>query len=250
MTTTPARPSPAVRVGNVFFRYRDALFPLVLLPLFLLFPLGWPGGGARLDFWMDVVGLVVALKGQAIRAAVIGYVYILRGGRDRQVYAEDLVTTGFFAHARNPLYLGNILILVGLFLIHGNPWVIAWGSAVFLTVYVCIVAAEEAYLSGRFGGEYAEYARRVPRWIPSIRGLGATVASMRFNWRRVVAKEYSSTAVWMGGAVLLMMQESRVRHGYSPLARELMAGWIALAVVAAAWAGARILKKTGRLKGG
>jgi protein-S-isoprenylcysteine O-methyltransferase Ste14 len=250
VTSTPVQPSLAVRVGKVFFRYRDALFPLVLIPLFVLFPLGYPGGSASLDFWMHLVGLVVALKGQVLRAAVIGYVYILRGGRDRQVYAEDLVTSGFFAHARNPLYLGNILILVGLFLIHGNPWVIALGSALFLTVYVCIVAAEEAYLSERFGEQYAEYARRVPRWIPHIRGLGATVAGMRFNWKRVVAKEYSSTAVWMGGAVLLLMQQARLRHGYTLFARELVPGWVALAVLLVAWGGARFLKKTGRLKGG
>lgn len=250
MSASPAGPSLAVRAGKVFFRYRDALFPLVLIPLFVLFPLGYPGGSGRVDFWMDVVGVVVALKGQVLRAAVIGYVYILRGGRDRQVYAEDLVTTGFFAHARNPLYLGNILILAGLFLIHGNPWVIGMGSAVFLSVYVCIVAAEEAYLAERFGEQYEEYARRVPRWIPRIQGLGATVAGMHFNWKRVVAKEYSSTAVWMGGAVVLMMQQARLRHGYPLSARELAPGWIALAAIALAWTGARILKKTGRLKGG
>ena len=43
----------------------------------------------------------------------IGYEYIVRGGRQGKVYAEDLVQGGVFAHSRNPLYLGNLLIIVG-----------------------------------------------------------------------------------------------------------------------------------------
>jgi len=225
-----------VRLGRFFFKYRDAVFPVVLIPMLIVFPVG---GEPRIQGVVTVAGVVVALLGQALRAIVIGYVYILRGGRNRQVYAEDLVTTGFFAHARNPLYLGNMMILAGLFLIHGNPWVIALGSAFFLLVYVTIVAAEEEYLSNQFGQQYADYARRVPRWIPRLAGLSQTVSGMRFNWRRVIAKEYSSAAVWMAGAVLLVARHS----GSAPEAM-----WIALLVLALAWVVARVLKKSGRLK--
>ena len=107
----------------------------------------------------------MALKGQVLRAAVIGYVYILRGGRDRQVYAEDLVTSGFFAHARNPLYLGNILILVGLFLIHGNPWVIGLGAVFFLTGTRPSWRPRSRTWPARFGAAYQAYVRDVPRWL-------------------------------------------------------------------------------------
>jgi hypothetical protein len=46
------------------------------------------------------------------------------------------------------------------------------------------------------------------------------------------------------------MQQARLRHGYTLFARELVPGWVALAVLLVAWGGARFLKKTGRLKGG
>jgi protein-S-isoprenylcysteine O-methyltransferase Ste14 len=116
-------------VRQFLFRYRNALFPAVLVTLFVLFRPRFPRESERLDLWVDALGLLVALAGQALRIVVIGYVYILRGGRDHKVYAEDLVTGGMFAHSRNPLYLGNVLILIGLFLIHGSPWVIGLGAS-------------------------------------------------------------------------------------------------------------------------
>jgi steroid 5-alpha reductase family enzyme len=136
--------SPLVRVGNLVFRYRNALFPAVLLLLFLGFRPQYPRGSERLDNLLDALGIAVALTGQLLRFAVIGYVYIIRGGKNRRVYAEGLVTEGFFAHSRNPLYLGNLLVLFGLFLIHNNPWVYGLGVPFFLFSYAVIVAASSA----------------------------------------------------------------------------------------------------------
>lgn len=237
-----------VRYGNVLFRYRNALFPAVLVALFVLFRPRYLRGSERLDVWVDALGLLVALKGQAIRVIVIGYVYILRGGRDHKVYAEDLVTGGFFAHARNPLYLGNVLILIGLFLIHGNPWVIGLGSAFFLSGYSAIVAAEEHYLAGKFGAAYPAYLEDVPRWLPRIRGLRHSLDGMEFNWRRVITKEYGSTFMWMGGAILLLAQDTLAYHTWRERETQLRLLGVALGVLLVAWGAARFLKKTGRLR--
>jgi hypothetical protein len=48
-----------------------------------------------------MIGLVVTITGQLIRGITIGLAYIIRGGKDRPVYAEDLVTEGMFNHCRN-----------------------------------------------------------------------------------------------------------------------------------------------------
>ncbi len=61
-----------------------------------------------------IIGLIITVSGQVIRGATIGLAYIIRGGKNKKVYAEDLVTTGIFAHCRNPLYVGNILMLAGV----------------------------------------------------------------------------------------------------------------------------------------
>jgi protein-S-isoprenylcysteine O-methyltransferase Ste14 len=235
-----------VRFGNVIFRFRNVLFPAVLLALFLSFRPHYPGGNERLDYLVDAVGLAVAASGQLLRVLVIGSVYIIRGGRNRRVYAEDLVTAGFFAHSRNPLYLGNLLVLFGLFLIYHNPWVYSLGGAFFVLSYAGIVAAEEAYLRGKFGPGYEAYMRAVPRWLPRFRGLRQSLSEVRFNWRRVVLKEYTSTYTWMAIAVVLLATETLAHHSYEERATYLNLLWICLALLTIGWAAARYLKKSRR----
>jgi protein-S-isoprenylcysteine O-methyltransferase Ste14 len=243
----PTPPSLLVRYGNFLFKYRDALFPIVLLGIFVLSRPRWPQGDARLDDLLDLLGLAVALAGQALRVAVVGYAYIIRGGKNKQVYAEELVTRGFFNHGRNPLYVGNILILLGLLLIWNSPAGYLVGGPFFLLGYVAIVAAEEAFLRRKFGAEYDAYCARVPRWGVRLRGLGASLEGMSFNWSRVVVKEYGSAAYWLAGALALMLADSlRYRAwGDRPAYHAALAGGIV--VVFALWAWARWLKKSRRL---
>ena len=82
VTTTdrPERPL-LVRYGNFLFRYRDAVFPATLVALFLLTRPEWPRGRDDYDTALDLTGVGFALLGQALRVAVIGYAYIIRGGR-------------------------------------------------------------------------------------------------------------------------------------------------------------------------
>jgi protein-S-isoprenylcysteine O-methyltransferase Ste14 len=240
-------PSPLVRYGNFLFKYRDALFPAVLLGIFVLSRPRWPAGDARLDDLLDLAGFAVALAGQVLRVAVVGYAYIIRGGKNKQVYAEELVTRGFFNHGRNPLYVGNILILLGLLLIWNSPLGYLVGGPFFLVGYVAIVAAEEAFLRRKFGAEYDAYCARVPRWGVRFRGLGRSLEGMSFNWSRVIVKEYGSAAYWMAGALALMLADS-LRNGAwadRPAYHAALAGGIALVVVL--WAVARWLKKSKRL---
>ncbi len=245
------RPSALVRYGNWLFRTRDAVFPVVLLGLFVATRPAWPRGSARADDLLDLAGWGLALAGQALRAATVGYAYIIRGGKDRKVYAEGLVTRGFFNHVRNPLYVGNVLILLGLLVVWNAPLAYLAGVPFFLVGYVAIVAAEEAFLRRKFGAEYDEYARRVPRWLPrpaGLGGLGASMAGMTFNWRRVVLKEYGSAAYWAAGAFALMLADSlRYRAwGDAPGYHAALAAGVA--VVAALWRYARFLKKSRRLR--
>jgi len=236
-----ARESLLVACGNFFFRYRNAIFPVVLLALAASFPPAYPRGSARLDRWMDLLGFAVALAGQSLRAGVIGYAYVSRGGRHGRVYAKRLVTEGFFRHSRNPLYVGNLLILLGLFIIHNNPWVYLLGGAFFLFAYRAIVAAEEAYLRGKFGTQYDAYCRDVPRWLPDFRGLRHSLEGFRFDWRRLVIKEYGSTYAWIATVLALLAYESLVHADGTPRYFGVLS--VLLAGASAGWAAARYLKK-------
>jgi protein-S-isoprenylcysteine O-methyltransferase Ste14 len=244
---TDAPPTPLVRYGNFLFKYRDAVFPAVLLALFLLSRPLWPRGDARLDDLLDAAGVGVALIGQGLRAAVVGYAYIIRGGKNRQVYAEELVTRGFFNHGRNPLYVGNALILLGLLVVWNAPLVYLVGVPFFALGYVAIVAAEEAFLRRKFGAEYDAYAARVPRWGLRLAGLRRSLEGMSYNWSRVVVKEYGSAAYWMAAACALMLTDSLIYVDWNDRPAYHAALAAALGGVVVLWGVARWLKKSRRL---
>lgn len=251
-STGPARETATraaiVRLGNLFFKIRNALFPLVFIALALVTrPRPFLGSESR-DRWLDALGISIALSGQALRALVIGLAYIGRGGKDKKVHAETLVQDGIFAHSRNPLYVGNILVFLGLFVVLNSRIGYLVGIPFFLFAYYAIVAAEEDFLGRKFGAEYADYCRRVPRYLPKLDGLGETIHSMRFDWRRLVRKEYGSTFTWITTALALFVWERivwRGTGGAAPIAAPVALGWVALI---AAYATARFMKKSGRLR--
>lgn len=176
-----------IAIGNFLFKYRNYLFPLYILALFLIFmpPSSEPGTGL-----LRVIALLLALSGLVLRAVVIGYVYIKRGGVNKKVYADDLVTTGMFSLCRNPLYVGNMLIYAGEFLMFGNLACFIIGVLSFWFIYECIIAAEENYLRNKFGAAYDAYCKETPRWILMLNRFPEAKKGMKFNFKKVFLKDY------------------------------------------------------------
>ncbi len=201
-----------IAIGQFFFRYRNAVFPLVMLLAALAAVPQYSFGSHAMDSVVDLVGIALILAGQTLRVITVGYDYIRRGGRDGRVYAEGLVQGGVFAHCRNPLYVGNILMASGFLVVMGNTGLIIIGVPLVAFVYAAIVSAEEDFLSRQFGAEYADYCRRVNRWIPSWQGIRQTLAELDFNWKRVLVKEYNTIFAVL--AILLVIQTwTRVTEG-------------------------------------
>ena len=105
-----------VAIGNFFFKYRNWIFILFYAALFIP---SWPlfsreRFGEYYYYWPIIIGLLITCLGQLIRGLTIGLAYIVRGGKEGKPYAEGLVTEGIFNHCRNPLYVGNILMLLGV----------------------------------------------------------------------------------------------------------------------------------------
>ncbi|MBB6430284.1 methyltransferase family protein [Algisphaera agarilytica] len=76
-----------------------------------------------------------------------------------------LVTTGVFALTRNPMYLGMVIILVGVCLIGGSATVWIVPPAFAWVVDRTLIRLEEQMLTQRFGDDFADYRRRVRRWV-------------------------------------------------------------------------------------
>ena len=101
--------------------------------------------------------LILVLPGLWLRGYAAGYVKKNR----------ELTQTGPYAYTRNPLYLGSILIAAG-FAVALLSWPVAvMLAAMFLIVYVPVIASEERFLRSTFP-DFDAYCRRVPRLIPRI----------------------------------------------------------------------------------
>lgn len=246
-TTPQVESSPKVllfeRLGNWLFKTRNVVLPLLLLVLLFCFPPRPLREDVIADRWMDVAGLLLALLGQSLRAVTIGYKYIVRGGKGGKVYADGLVTSGMFAHARNPLYLGNLLILAGLIVIHNNPWVYLIGLPAVGCFYVAIVTAEEAYLRRKFGEDYVRYCRQVPRWIPRLKGFRESVKDIPFNWEEVLYTELGSTYTWVVMMLALLAYEATQETALPHRNAYLLALLVLFAIATAGWAAWRYWKK-------
>jgi protein-S-isoprenylcysteine O-methyltransferase Ste14 len=80
---------------------------------------------------------------------------------------SELTQTGPYAHTRNPLYLGSILIAAG-FAVALLSWLVALVLAAgFAVIYIPVIAGEERFLRAAFPG-FDDYCRRVPRLIPRL----------------------------------------------------------------------------------
>jgi protein-S-isoprenylcysteine O-methyltransferase Ste14 len=236
-----------VSIGDFFFRYRNVLFIFLYLALFIPSPdiFRQEQLGEHYYLWPIVLGLVVTVTGQAIRGATIGLAYIIRGGKDKKVYAEELVTQGIFNHCRNPLYVGNILMLLGVGILSNSLLYIAVLIPLFLFIYQAIVLAEENFLRGKFGAAFDAYCASVNRWLVNPVGLGETFRSMEFKPKRWVLKEYNTQFVWLAGITLiLLLYYPQLTHFDAQLRNTLLICLIL--ALALAYFAVRYLKKSGR----
>ena len=79
-----------------------------------------------------------------------------------------LVVRGPYRNVRNPMITGVLSILLGEAAVAVSGWLLGW-FAIFLTFQVIAIRFwEEPHLVKRYGNEYVEYRRNVPRWIPRI----------------------------------------------------------------------------------
>ena len=79
--------------------------------------------------------------------------------------SASLITEGVFRYTRNPMYLGFVLILIGIALMFGSlsPWLIVPIFAIMMDFM--FIRPEERMLDVQFGPAWLDYKARVRRWI-------------------------------------------------------------------------------------
>ena len=145
--------------------------------------------------------------------------------------------------AETPLYLGNLLILIGVGIAANSLPFVLFGIPFFLFAYLAIIRAEENYLGKKFGQEFKDYCERVNRIIPNFSGIGNTVNGMEFNWKRLIVKEYATPFVWITGLTFLIIKDTYLDYGYEASKYTLWSLSILILVVTCAFFTAWYLKK-------
>jgi protein-S-isoprenylcysteine O-methyltransferase Ste14 len=237
-----------VTVGNFFFKYRNFLFIFLYLLLFVPSPALFSPDRFGPNYWLFpvILGLLITVSGQMIRGATIGLAYIIRGGKEGKVYAEELVTEGIFNHCRNPLYVGNILMLLGVGVLSNSLVYVLVVMPIFMIIYHAIVLAEENFLQNKFGEKFTAYCKRVNRWIPSLSNLSNTFKSMEFKGKRWLLKEYNTQYVWLTGITLVLLLKYPEVTNYDDRLRKLLLA-IILPILLLLYLLVRYLKKSKRL---
>ena len=136
------------------------------------------------ESWVFAVGAIIFLSGVLIRVLAQQRLHY------RLPVPVVLTVTGLYSFVRNPIYIGNILILTSLCLfaelVWFTPFMVTWS----LLVYSLAIRYEEGQLATQYGEAYAEYLEHVPRWIPRWRPwrtAGALIVR-RYFWPSIAAE--------------------------------------------------------------
>jgi protein-S-isoprenylcysteine O-methyltransferase Ste14 len=151
----PAHPNVKVPPPLLALLYVALIYLLArLIPL----PLAVPPVFEVMGFLLVVLGFLLGL------AALITFrrANTTLNPRGR---VSHLVTSGIYSFTRNPIYLGFLLIVIGISLDSGTYWGVILAPFLVILFNQWIIRPEEEYLSHKFGEQFLSYKQKVRRWI-------------------------------------------------------------------------------------
>lgn len=178
-----------VKLGRRIFPLRGlAGLPFLILVVVLVRPALFSWEEAAVGWLCLLLGLFLRIWG------VAGW---YAGGPQAQT--TGLITqTGPYALTRNPRYLGNLALGMGACWLFGAPqcaWTfcLLWGS-----IHLPVICAEEAVLTRRYGSEYIDYCRRVPRFLGANRsGYSLFSRLLASQWAPALRDEKETWSAWL-----------------------------------------------------
>lgn len=120
--------------------------------------------GSELTRWAGVAMILVALP-----FFIEFFVRFVREGHGTPAPVAPtarLVVGGTYRYVRNPAYVCVIALILGQALLFGSTRLLAYAGFVWVAFHVFVILYEEPTLRRQFDGDYEQYCREVPRWIP------------------------------------------------------------------------------------
>jgi protein-S-isoprenylcysteine O-methyltransferase Ste14 len=111
------------------------------------------------------LGLALTLAAAAVAASGFRALHDANTTFDVRESTTAVVTNGVYAYTRNPLYVGLILLFLGLGTLRNSRWHWMLALPTAAALHYLVIVREEAYLERKFGAEYRDYKTRVRRWL-------------------------------------------------------------------------------------
>jgi protein-S-isoprenylcysteine O-methyltransferase Ste14 len=136
-------------------------------------------------------GFIMVVLGESMRLWGVAYAGSLTRVTG-SVGAPEVIMAGPFEYVRNPLYVGNILMYVGIGIMSNAlfPWLVLFAAAWFAFQYDQIVSLEEEFLGKEFGASYHDFTDNVPRFFPRLSSYVHPVQLKQLpDWNEAVLSE-------------------------------------------------------------
>ena len=143
------------RIQEFAYRYRGAIMAPIYIVLVCVFV-----GETEHDALIWPVGLAVFFFGVAIRVWAQTHLHY------RIKVRKSLTTTGPYMFVRNPIYIANTIMMLGLTVLSELLWLLPVMFVWCVLEYSFVIQREERHLLEKYGKPYREFMERVPRWLP------------------------------------------------------------------------------------
>jgi len=162
-----------------------------ILGIVLVAVLAWAGRPTAWSFW---IGMPIVAVGCAVRMWAAGVIFKNR----------VLATTGPYAYVRHPLYVGNILVLVGFMIASALWWAPLLLCAFLLFYYPTAIEYEDRKLHRIFGEQWSDWCVEVRALLPRLRPVASAervqwsfMQSLRRNGEPIILLYLIGCAIWL-----------------------------------------------------
>ena len=202
--------------------------PLLIIPLFIVALQSTASDNrATAGLWVrcwEAFCFVFSLVGFSVRCLTVAFVPSGTSGRNtKEQIATVLNTTGIYSVVRHPLYLGNLMIILGLLMFIRVWWFTAIGATLFWFYYERIVFAEEEFLRRKFGEAYMEWSEKTPAFLPRLANWNRP--DLTFSLRKVLKREYSGFFALIASFTSLNVLRELLVNTQHP---QIGSGWVVL----------------------
>lgn len=144
-----------------------ALPPLILagtVALGLVLGFIWPANFLPREFAIPL-GILIILGAINLALLAVREMFAANTALDVRKPSTEIVTSGVFQMSRNPIYLGMILLCVGIAFLVDSLWILILALPLAVILQKGVIEREEAYLERKFGEKYLRYKAKVRRWF-------------------------------------------------------------------------------------